>query len=94
MTLKQAQRTKPRVCPTHQSTKNEDHNERSADGRDAVNVAIAHGGHSDHDEVDALPVGQVLSIFKVVEGIPRDLHLQQKKNNDGFGLIKGRNESN
>ena len=39
--------------------------EASAAGGDADHVPVADGGHGDHQEVDAVPVGQSLAVVKV-----------------------------
>ena len=39
--------------------------EAPPDGRDAADVSVSHRGHGDHEEVDALPVAQLLAVVKV-----------------------------
>ena len=52
--------------------------EDPAKGGDTGNVPVAHGGHGHHQEVDRVPVGQVLAVQKVgrVSGV---LKLNRKK---------------
>ena len=51
--------------------------EASAAGGDADHVSVADGGHGDHEEVDAVPVGEILAVGEVwwVTGV---LQLQGK----------------
>ena len=42
-----------------QAAKDEEDHEEAAQGRLGVDVTIADGGHCHHQEVDALPVGQL-----------------------------------
>ena len=56
--------------------------EAPAQGGDAGNVAVPDGRHCHHEEVDALPVGQLLAVEEVVPGVARVLQL----------LVEGRQE--
>ena len=49
--------------------------EAPAQGGDAGNVAVPDGRHCHHEEVDALPVGQLLAVEEVVPGVARVLQL-------------------
>ena len=50
------------VRSTHQADKEEEDLEAAAAGGDTDHVPVAHRGHGDHEEVDAVPVGQALAV--------------------------------
>ena len=60
---------------TYQSHEKEEDLKAPAKGGDTGNVPVAHGGHGHHQEVDTVPVGQVLAIQKVGR-VPRVLELK------------------
>lgn len=62
-----------------QTAKNEEHHEETAECCRAVDVTIAHCGHGDHKEVDALPVCDAVHILEVGERIARVLQLQRRR---------------
>ena len=67
---------------TYESHEEEHDLEAPAQGGDAGNVAVPDGRHCHHEEVDALPVGQLLAVEEVVPGVARVLQL----------LVEGRQE--
>ena len=62
------------VRSTHQADKEEEDLEAATKSGDAGDVAVSHRGHGDHEEVDAVPVGQALTVGEV-RGISRVLQL-------------------
>ena len=50
------------VRSTHQADKEEEDLEAATKSSDAGDVAVTHSGHCDHEEVDAVPVGQALAV--------------------------------
>ena len=50
---------------TYETDEQEEDLKAPADGSDAIDITIAHGGHSHHEKVDALPVAQLLAVLEV-----------------------------
>ncbi len=70
---------------TYESDEEKHDLEAPSDGGDAGNVSVADRRHGDHEEVDALPVGELLAVVEVrrVAGV-----LQLRGTRDGReGLV-------
>ena len=50
---------------THQANKEEEDLEAPAECCDTDHVTVADSGHGDHEEVDAVPVGEALAVVEV-----------------------------
>lgn len=59
---------------TYESHEEKHDLESPPDGGDTGDVSVPNGGHGHHEEVDALPVGELLAILKI-RGVARVLKL-------------------
>lgn len=55
---------------TYDADEDETDNEQATKNGLCIDVSVAHGGHSDHQEIQTFPVSQVVGIREVVKGIP------------------------
>ena len=57
-----------------QAAKNEKDHEKTAQSGLGADVTVTNGRHGHHEEVDALPVGQIFGIRKIGPGVARIFH--------------------